>query len=289
MDLGLLSIPAGQLVSPQTAASLAPDKTVYVVSGSQGEPLSALSLVAVGEHRELAVSPGDVVVHSARIIPGSERAVARLFDHLCRRGCEVVHSGLALVHVSGHGGRADLSEMIRLLRPRHLVPIHGEHRLLVQHGRLAVQAGIAPEHVHILDNGQCLRFQDAEAQLDGHVPAGRVLIDRGGLEEVDEVVVRDRRHLSWNGIVVPVIVIEKETGDIGSAPEIVTRGLVDADSSAAFVEDASRLVLETLGARTPEERQDPGLTRERVRLDLRRYLKKRTQRRPLVVPVIMEV
>ena len=289
MDLGLLSIPAGQLVSPQTAASLAPDKTVYVVSGSQGEPLSALSLVAVGEHRELAVSPGDVVVHSARVIPGSERAVARLFDHLCRRGCEVVHGGLALVHVSGHGGRADLSEMIRLLRPRHLVPIHGEHRLLVQHGRLAVQAGVAPEHVHILDNGQCLRFHGSEAQLDGHVPAGRVLIDRGGLDEVDEVVVRDRRHLSWNGIVVPVIVIEKETGDVGAPPEIVTRGLVDADNSGAFVEDAARLVLETLGARTPEERQDPGLTRERVRLELRRYLRKRTQRRPLVLPVIMEV
>jgi ribonuclease J len=289
MGLGFLSVPAGQVVSPQAAAGLAPDQAVFVVSGSQGEPLSALSLVAVGDHRDLEVGAGDIVVHSARVIPGSERAVSRVFDHLCRRGCEIVHGGQALVHVSGHGSRADLTEMIRLLQPRHLVPIHGEYRMLVQHGRLAAETGVAAERIHVLDNGQCLRFEAGHARLDGRVPAGRTLIDRGDMEEIDEVVVRDRRHLSSNGIVVPVVVIEKETGEVASRPEIVTRGLVDADESSAFAEDASRLVLEALGGRTPEERQDAGLTRERVRLDLRRYLKRRTQRRPLVVPVIMEV
>ena len=288
-DLGLLRVPPSQVLAPQSAAALAPGQAAFVLSGSQGEPLSALSLAAVGEHRDIQVGKGDVVVHSARVIPGNERAVARVFDHLCRRGCEVVHGGLARVHVSGHGSRGDLTDMIRLLRPRHFVPIHGEYRMLVQHARLAVEAGVAAEHVHVLDNGHCLRIDAAGACLDVSIPAGRTLIDRGGWDEVDELVVRDRRQLSSNGIVVPVVTVAKKTGQVSSPPEIVTRGLVDADEPSALVEDASRLVLETLAARTPEEHRDLGLTRERVRLELRRYLKKRTQRRPLVVPVIMEV
>jgi ribonuclease J len=287
--MGLLRVPPGQVLSPQAAAGLPPDQAAFVLSGSQGEPLSALSLAATGEHRDLDLGKGDVVVHSARVIPGNERAVSRVFDHLCRRGCEVVHGGLARVHVSGHGSRADLADMIRLLRPRHFVPIHGDYRMLVQHARLAVDAGAAAEHVHVLDNGHCLCIDAAGAHLDGSIPVGRTLIDRGGVDEVDEAVVRDRRRLSWNGIVVPVVAIEKGTGHVSSPPAIVTRGLVDADEPSELVENASRLVIETLDARTPEEHRDAELTRERVRLELRRYLKKRTQRRPLVVPVIMEV
>jgi ribonuclease J len=288
-DLGLLQLRPCDILSPQAAAALPPGEAVFLVSGSQGEPLSALSLIAVAEHRDLRVGQGDVVIHSARVIPGNERAVARVFDHLYRRGCEVVHGGDARVHVSGHGSRADLAEMIRLLRPRYFVPVHGEYRMLVQHARLAVAAGVASERVHLIEDGQTLLLDADEGRLDGCVPAGRTLIDRGGAEEIDEVVVRDRRHLSCNGIVVPVIVIEKATGRVGAAPEIVMRGLVDADGSSALAEEASRLVRETLATRTPEEHQDSGLTRERVRIELRGFLKRRTQRRPLVVPVIMEV
>jgi ribonuclease J len=152
-----------------------------------------------------------------------------------------------------------------------------------------VEAGVAPEQVHIVEDGTVLALGEQGASRDGKVPAGRTLIDRCGGEEIEELVVRDRRHLSSDGIVVPVIVVEKESGRISSMPEIVTRGLVDGSGSSALVEDAGRLVIEALEARTPEEHQDPGLTRERVRLALTRFIKKRTQRRPLVVPVIMEV
>jgi ribonuclease J len=288
-DLGLLRLPVGSVISPDAAGDAPPESVALIVSGSQGEPLSALSLMSVGDHKSLHVAPGDAVIHSARVIPGNERAVARVFDNLHRRGAHVIHSGSARVHVSGHGSREDLGEMIRRVRPRHFVPVHGEYRMLHQHARLAVANGVPAEHVLLIEDGQCLSFDPAGARLDGSVPAGRTLLDRGGLEEVDEVVVRDRRHLSSNGIVVPVIVIEKETGRLGSAPEIVSRGLVDTENGNGLIDEAGRVVQATLDSRTSEELQDPALMRERVRVELRRFFKKRVQRRPLVVPVVMEV
>jgi ribonuclease J len=288
-DLGFLNLPAGSMLSVDEAAAMVPTSVALVVSGSQGEPLSALSLISVGDHRSVRVAAGDVVLHSARVIPGNERAVARVFDNLYRRGCSVVHGSTAGVHVSGHGSRDDLAEMISLTRPRHFVPVHGEYRLLVQHARLAVACGLAPENVLLIEDGQVLALDASGARREHTVAAGRTLLDRSGLEEVGDVVVRDRRHLSSNGIVVPVIVIEKDTGRLGSPPEIVTRGLVATDNGNGLIEEAGRLVLETCETRTPEEHHDPGLLRERVRVELARFIKRRTQRRPLVVPVVMEV
>jgi ribonuclease J len=288
-DLGFLSLPTGSVLSADEVAGAAPAEVALIVSGSQGEPLSALSLISVDDHKSVHVAPGDIVLHSARIIPGNERAVARVFDNLYRRGCDVVHGGSAGVHVSGHGGRDDLAEMIALTRPRHFVPVHGEYRLLVQHARLAVACGLPPENALLLEDGQVLALDASGARREAAVPAGRTLLDRSGLEEIGEVVVRDRRHLSSNGIVVPVIVIEKGTGRLGSPPEIVTRGLVAADNGNGLVEEAGRLLLETCETRTPEEHHDSALLRERVRVELGRLIKRRTQRRPLVVPVVMEV
>jgi ribonuclease J len=290
LDLGLLRVPASDLVAGSAADALPPGRQTLFVSGSQGEPLSALSLVSLDEHPALAVGPGDTVVLSARPIPGNERAVSRVIGNLFRRGCDVVHGGTAHVHVSGHGSQEDLLELLARVRPKFLVPVHGEYRMLAQFARLAVRAGLPSERVLLAEDGDVLAIDEDGARREGRVSAGRTLLDRSGIEGLEEVVIRDRRHLSSQGIVVPVVVLDKQTGHLESPPEIVSRGFVDAgERGADLMEDAGRLVAETVRARPPEERFDPALTRERVRSELRRFFRKRTQRRPMVIPVVMEV
>jgi ribonuclease J len=288
-ELGLLRIPDGALLHPSLLPSYPASGVVLFVSGSQGEPFSALSLISVDEHREVAVGPGDTVVFSARPIPGNERAVSRVIGNLFRRGCDVLHGGTASVHVSGHASRDELVEMMRLVRPRYLVPVHGEYRMLAQHARLAVEAGLSADQVLLVEDGEVLSFGLHGARKEARVEAGRILLDRSGVEGLEEVVVRDRRHLSSEGIVVPVIVLDKQTGRLESLPEIVTRGFVDTEGRAELLEEAGRLLADTVAARPPEEHHDPSLTRERVRQELRRFFRKRTQRRPMVIPVVMEV
>ena len=289
-ELGFLHVSPSSLLPAEFVADHPGPGLLAFVSGSQGEPMSALSLISVDEHPLLGVGPGDTVVLSARAIPGNERAVSRLMGNLMRRGCEVVHPGTAHVHVSGHAGRDDLVEILARVRPRYLVPIHGEYRMLAQHGRLAVEAGLAADRVLLAEDGEVLAFDERGGRKENRVEAGRVLLDRSGLEGVEDVVLRDRKHLSAEGIVVPVIVLDKTTGDMQSSPEIVTRGFVDAEGPRADVlEEAARLLLGTVDSRPAEERRDPALLRERVRADLRRFFRKRTQRRPMVIPVVMEV
>jgi ribonuclease J len=289
MDLGLLRIPESSIAPANALADAQPDRIALFVSGSQGEPLSALSLIAVDEHKDISVGPGDTVVISARAIPGNERSVSRLISNLFRRGCDVVHPGIARVHVSGHGSQDDLVELLKLTRPRYLVPIHGEYRMLAQHARLAARAGMAADRVVVGEDGDVLAFDGDSAWKESRVAAGRTLLDRSGTEGVEDIVVRDRRHLSADGIVVPVVVLDKQTGRVEQPPEIVTRGFVDVDERAELLEEAGRLLVEAVESRPAEERYDPALTRERVRAELRRFFKRRTQRRPMVIPVVMEV
>jgi ribonuclease J len=289
MDLGLLRVPMGAQVPAGVLGEMPPgDRTVVFVAGSQGEPMSALSLVSAGEHRHLSAGPGDTVVLSARAIPGNERTVSRLISNLFRLGCDVVHPGLARVHVSGHGSQDDLLELLARVRPRYLVPIHGEYRMLAQHARLAARAGFPADRVLVAEDGDVLAFGRDGARKEARVPAGRTLLD-GGSFEVEEMVVRDRRHLSAEGIVVPIVVLDRRTGRLESPPEIVTRGFVDVGEGAGLLEEAGRLVEDTLRARPREERLDGELTRERIRTELRRLFRKRTERRPMVIPVVMEV
>jgi ribonuclease J len=288
LELGLLRLPEGTRLEPSLDRDVAPSETLWFVSGSQGEPLSALSAISLGEHRDVSVGPGDTVVISARAIPGNERTVSRLMSNLYRRSCDVVHPGSMNVHVSGHGSQDDLAELIALTRPRYVVPIHGEYRMLAQHARLAVATGLSPDRILLAEDGDVLAVSHNGASREPRVPAGRILLDRSGGAEVEEVVVRDRRHLSSDGIVVPVIVLDRQTGRMESAPEIVTRGVVDSEGRPDLMEEAARLVTETVESRSLDE-VDIGLTRERVRLELRRFFKKRTQKRPMVIPVVMEV
>jgi ribonuclease J len=290
LGLGLLRVPESSLVSATSLATLPPTMPLLAfVAGSQGEPFSALSAISVDEHRDLSVGPGDTVVISARAIPGNERSVSRLISNLYRRGAEVVHPGTARVHVSGHGSQEDLALLLRLTRPRYLVPVHGEYRMLAQHARLAAAAGLSAHQVLVAEDGEVLSFSAEGARKEARVAAGRILLDRSGSGEIEDLVVRDRRHLSSDGIVVPVIVLDRQTGRLESAPEIVTRGFVDSGEQAELLDEAGRLLVETIKTRPSEERLDPELTKERVRLELRRFFKKRTQRRPMVIPVLMEV
>jgi ribonuclease J len=289
-ELGFLQVSQSTLLPSDFAGDHPAPGLLAFVSGSQGEPMSALSMISVNEHPMLAVGPGDTVVLSARAIPGNERAVSRLIGNLMRRGCDVAHPGTAHVHVSGHAGRDDLLEVIARVRPRYFVPVHGEYRMLAQHGRLAVEAGLGADRVLVAEDGEVLAVGARGARKEGRAEAGRVLLDRSRVEGVEDVVLRDRKHLSAEGIVVPVIVLDKATGEMGSAPEIVTRGFVDAEGrNSGVMDEAARLLLEAVQSRPLEERHDPTLLRERVRAELRRFFKKRTQRRPMVIPVVMEV
>jgi ribonuclease J len=288
LDLGMLRIPESGRIAPAVLAE-GGERAVVFVSGSQGEPLSALSLISVGEHRDVAAGPGDTVVVSARPIPGNERIVSRLMSNLFRLGCDVVHPGTARVHVSGHGSRDDVVELLRRVRPRYLVPVHGEYRMLAQHARLAAAAGLPADSVLVVEDGDVLRIGRDGARREARVAAGRVLLERGGSFEVEDIVVRDRRHLSSDGIVVPIVVVDRSTGRLESTPEIVTRGIVDAEEAAELASEAGRLLAGAIESRPVEERLDFELTRERVREELRRFYKRRTQRRPMVIPVVMEV
>jgi ribonuclease J len=287
-DLGLLRIPAGDLLPASELGGYPAGRVAVFVAGSQGEPFSALSMVSVDEHAELHVGPGDTVVISARPIPGNERAVSRVMGNLFRRGCDVVHPGTARVHVSGHGNEDELVELIQRVRPRYLVPVHGEYRMLAQHARLAVRAGMPADRVLLAEDGEVWALSPSGARKEERIAAGRVLLDRSGEGGLEDVVVRDRRHLSAEGVVVPVIVLDKQTGRVESAPEIVTSGFT-GESGAHLLEEAGRLLVEAVESRPPEERFDPALTRERVRAELRRFFRKRAQRRPMVIPVVMEV
>ena len=289
-ELGLLRIPAASVLHPDHIPQYPGRGLALFVAGSQGEPFSALSMVSIDEHPLVAVGPGDTVVLSARPIPGNERAVSRVIGNLFRRGADVVHPGLAAVHVSGHGSQDDLVELIARVRPRYLVPIHGEYRMLAQHARLAAQAGLSADRVLVAEDGDVLAFGPQGARKEARVEAGRMLLDRSGVEELEEMVVRDRRHMSFEGVVVPVVVVDKQTGRAQAPPEIVARGFLDSgERGTEILQEAARTVVQTLESRPPEEHYDPDVSRERVRQELRRLFRKRLQRRPLVIPVLMEV
>jgi len=289
MELGLLELPPSSRLPALSLRDYPARGMCLFVAGSQGEPFSALSMISVDEHREVAVGPGDTVVLSARPVPGNERAVSRLIGNLFRRGCDVVHAGTARVHVSGHASQDELVELIQRVRPRYFVPVHGEYRMLAQHARLAVQAGVPADHVFVIEDGGVLSLTGESAGKVENVPAGRVLLDRSGVDEIEEIVMRDRRHLSSDGIVVPVVVLDRQSGRLESPPEMVTRGFVDEGEWPGLMDEATRVLAEIVETRPPEEHYDPTVTRERLRQELRRLFRKRTQRRPMVIPVVMEV
>ncbi|HLJ44551.1 MAG TPA: ribonuclease J [Bryobacteraceae bacterium] len=291
-SLGLLTIPDSILLRPQDIMGTAPEKCVVVVSGTQGEPMSALSRVAVDNHKNLSIEHGDTVVLSARIIPGNEKAIYRMINHVARRGADVVYGSMnPPVHVSGHASSEELKLVLNLVRPRYFMPIHGEYRQLAKHASLAHhlhRAGM--EQSFVLETGETLELDERGARKGERVTVGRVCIDSGSLDEVvEDMIIRDRRHLSEDGFVLPIIAIDKHSGKSETLPEIVSRGFVSFEEGSAIMQEARQVVMKTLESSTEEERGDWGVMQEKIRGDLRRFLNKQTSRRPLIMPVILEV
>ncbi len=289
--LGYLHIPAGAQIRDADITNYPAQDVLCIVTGSQGEAPAALSRIAIDDHRFVKLSADDTVVISARSIPGNEKAIGRVMNHIARRGAEVVYEGIKHVHVSGHGSEEELKLMLSLVKPRYFVPIHGEYRHLSQHARVAARVFAGREQrteVLLAENGDQLVFEAGTARIADKVPVGRILIDGTLTGEVADEVLRDRRHLSEDGLVVPVIAINKQTGTLEGMPEIITRGFV-MENGQTLLADGARMLSEVMEQTSVEERTDQGLIKEKLRLELRRFLRKRSGRRPFVLPVIMEI
>ena len=286
--LGYLRMPAGVQIRDSDVRSFPAQDVVCICTGSQGEPQAALPRIAIDDHRHVSLQQEDVVVFSAREIPGNEKAIGRVMNHIARRGAEVVYEGIKHVHVSGHGSQEELKLMLSLVRPRYFVPIHGEYRQLSRHARVA--ATVSRETKVILaENGDLISFDGESGRVTEKVPAGRILIDGTRSGEVGDEVLRDRRHLAGDGLVVPVVAIGRQSGALEEAPDVITRGFVLDARTEALLKEIPSMLAATIEGASVEERTDPGLIKEKIRVDLQRFFRKRSGLRPLVLPVIMEI
>lgn len=288
-ELGYLNIPEGILADAFEAQTLPEDQQVILSTGSQGEPTAALTRLAFGKHKDFTVEEGDSVIISARVIPGNESRVSRLVNHFCRRGARVYDESQWGMHVSGHASQEELKLMLNLTRPRYFVPIHGEYRQLYAHTLLAQEVGIPRERIIMAETGDVLVLGPDSAQIMGKAAVGRRFIDEGGVAELDELVVRDRQHLSEEGVILAVVVINKATGRVEGMPELVSRGHIQEEDGAAFLAEARQKVIQVLEECTNEEREESVVLAEAVRAELKRYFRKRTGTRPMIVPVIFEI
>ena len=291
-ELGYLHLPTGVVIKDSDVQFFPVQDIVCLSTGSQGEANAALSRMAIDDHRSVQLKEGDRVVFSARRIPGNEKAIGRVMNHLARRGVDIVTDSSKHVHVSGHASEEELKLVLSLVRPKYFVPIHGEYRQLSQHAKIAkfVARGL-PTAVQVItaENGDVLRFDSEGARAVDKTPVGRVLIDGTRVGEVNDEVLRDRRHISTDGLIVPVVAINARSGVIEGVPELVARGFVSDEGTADVLSEGAMVVAKAIEDCSVEERGDPGLMKERIRVELRRFLKKRTGRRPMVLPVVMEI
>ena len=287
-DLGYLDVPPGLLIHPGQIGDYSPEEVMVLISGTQGEPMSALSRAAVDNHKHARVLAGDTVVLSSRVIPGNEKSIFRVIDHLCRRDAHVIYDDGAsgLIHVSGHASQEEQRLMINLLKPKFFIPVHGDYRHLKKHAELAQSVGVV-DLALVIENGDVLELTRSDARKVGAVTAGRVCIDSGSTADVvEDLVIRDRRHLSEDGFVLPILTINKLTGKVERQPDVFTRGFV-ADED--LLDSARQVVVQTLEGSSAEEKADYGVIKEKIRIDLKRYIQKNTSRRPLIMPVILEI
>src|SRR6201995_2519320 len=288
-DLGYIDPPQGLIIHPGQMRDFAPERLCILISGTQGEPMSALSRAAVDNHKFAKIEPGDTVLLSSRIIPGNEKKIYRVIDHLERRDARVIHDDgtNGLIHVSGHGSQEELRLMINLVKPKFFVPVHGDYRHLKRHVELAVSTGI-PEKVILLEDGDVLTLDKDSAQKTGKVTTGRVCIDNNSTADVvEDTVIRDRKQLGGDGLFLPIIAINRSTGEVEGLPEITTRGFVADDPE--LLRNARDIVVRTLEQSSEEERRDYGVMKDKIRGDLKRFIQKNANRRPLIMPIILEL
>ena len=287
-ELGYLRLPRSFMTENERWQELPPERLTFLTTGSQGEPLSVLHRVALDDHKSIKVESGDTVILSSKFIPGNEKTISNLINHLYRRGAEVHYEKVSEIHVSGHASQEELKTMLQLTRPRYFVPIHGEYRHLVRHRRLAQDVGVPEENCFILEDGDVLELSAHSARKINPIQVGRVFVDGKGVGDVEDVVIRDRRHLSEDGMVLAVMAIHQQSGELVAGPDLISRGFVRDEEGEEILEQARKVVLETLSGINREARTDPAELQEEVRKALRRYFRKRLERRPVVLPYIIE-
>lgn len=289
-ELGYLNVPDGMLIEPEEMNRMAGNRVVVLCTGSQGEPMSALTRMARSSHRKVDILPGDTVIIAATPVPGNEKYVGRTIDELFRLGANVIYSGSnSGVHVSGHGSQEELKLMLNLMKPKYFIPIHGEYRMQRRHSLLAESVGVEPGNIFITEIGEIVEIQGGAARRAGKVTAGNVLIDGLGVGDVGNIVLRDRKLLSQDGILVVVVTLSKQNGSIVSGPDIISRGFVYVRESEGLLDEANRIVSSTLQRLMSEKVNEWASLKTSVKDSLGRFLYEQTRRRPMILPIIMEV
>jgi ribonuclease J len=289
LDLGYLRIPENTWLKLEDLKNLNDNEVVIITTGSQGEPMSVLSRIAIDEHKNIKIKGGDVVILSAKVIPGNENSIGSIINHLFRRGADVIYEKVSEIHVSGHASKEELKLMLNLVKPKYFMPVHGEHRHKVYHARLAEKTGIPKSNIFLLDNGGVLELSEEAATLNGKVSSGRIYVDGKGVGDVEDMVLRDRRRLAHDGIVIVILAIEKLTGSIVSGPDIISRGFIFEDASQEVMNDVRELVYTTLKDLDSEMIADKSLVQAKIRSVLKKYLRNTMDRMPMIMPIIYEV
>ena len=289
-ELGYLDFPEEMEITLEEMSALPDNQVLMLTTGSQGEPLSALSRMALDNHRQLRIQPGDTVILSSKFIPGNEKAITNIINHLYRRGAEVLYESVSEIHVSGHANREELKQMLDLTRPRYFIPVHGEYRHLVKHSQLAAETGIPPERLLLAENGNVIEFDRSGGRIAGEVKVGRLLVDGKSVGDVGDHVLRDRRHLSKDGVVVALLAVDSLKGDIIHGPEITSRGFVSEEIKAHILEDAQCILLEVMeDSLSHQAPPDWALVRNEIQRKLKGFFNRVLERRPVILPIIIEL
>lgn len=289
LDLGYLKMPENTWIRLENLKDMQDNEVVIITTGSQGEPMSVLSRIAMDEHKHIKIKEGDTVILSAKMIPGNERSIGKIINHLMKRGADVIYEKVSEIHVSGHASKEELKLMMNLVKPKYFMPIHGEYRHLSYHAKLAEKSGIPAENIFIMKNGKTLEITETGASIEGSITSGRIFIDGKGIGGVEDMVLRDRRMLAHDGIVIVLIGIEKLTKKIVSGPEIISRGFIFEDASHDVISEVRDLMENTLLTLDDDLISDVALIQAKLRSTLKKYLRNTMDRRPMIMPVILEV
>ena len=288
-ELGYLKVPDGLIVDLKELDNLPPQRAVLLTTGSQGEPMSALTRMALDDHKQIRVRSGDTVILSSKFIPGHEKAISNMMNHLYRRGAEVIYEKVSEIHVSGHASQEELKLMLNMVKPRHFIPVHGEYRHLVKHSQLAEKVGVKKGNIVLAEDGDVVEVTEDSISVRERVESGKVFVDGKGVGDVRDMVLKDRKHLSQDGLVIAVLALNEKTGEIIYGPDIITRGVVFEEESAELLENARNIVIGVLGNINVEAKTDWLEVKEELRRALRRYFNKTLERRPVILPLIVEI
>ena len=289
IELGYMKVPRGLIIELDETAKYPPEKLVIITTGSQGETMSALTRMAFSDHRKITLGPGDTVLISASPIPGNEKSVFRVINELFKKGCEVIYESLADIHVSGHACKEELKIILGLVKPKFFIPSHGEYRHLMRHAAIGERMGVNKKNIFIMNIGQVLELSSDSAKINGSVPAGKVLVDGLGVGDVGNIVLRDRKHLAEDGLIVVVVTISSDSKEIASGPDVISRGFVYMRESEGLIEEIKLCARKSLDKCRGKKTNDWNTLKSHVKNDLSDFLYEKTKRKPMILPVIMEI